>query len=367
MYNWEYKNWPNFKYNLDGLENKLLEINATVNHVVGAVSSLPDELQTETIVQVMVAEALKTAEIEGEFFSRIDVMSSIKKNLGLSTDKSPSNKNTIGLGKMLMDARNTFNEPLSEKKLLHWHALLMSNNKKINAGVYRRGEEPMQIISGSVSDPTVHFEGPPSSRVPDEMAQFIAWFNQDKPNKKDWRLNAPPVKAAIAHLYFESIHPFEDGNGRIGRVIAEKALSKGFGRPLFLSLSKTIEKNRKEYYNELKEAQRKLDITQWINWFINIVSKAQGETNQLVTFTIKKMHFFDRFKNQLNERQTKVINRMLEEGPDPFVGGINAKKYMGITGCSKATATRDLQDLKATGAINMMESAGRSTSYTINM
>ncbi|MFM1963353.1 MAG: hypothetical protein RLZZ172_2198 [Bacteroidota bacterium] len=367
MYNWEHKNWPTFKYNLDGLEDKLLEINATVNHVVGAVSSLPDELQTETIVQVMVAEALKTSEIEGEFFSRIDIMSSIKKNLGLATDKFPSNKNTIGLGKMLMDIRNTFNEPLTEKKLLQWHALLMSNNKKINAGVYRTGQEPMQIISGSVSDPTIHFEGPPSSRVPDEMTQFIAWFNQEKLNEKDWRLNAPPVKAAIAHVYFESIHPFEDGNGRIGRAIAEKTLSKGFGRPLFLSLSKTIEKNRKEYYNELKEAQHKLDITQWINWFVNIVSMAQGETNQLVTFTIKKMQFFDRFKKQFNERQTKVINRMLEEGPDSFEGGINAKKYMSITSCSKATATRDLQDLKEIGAIDQMSGAGRSTRYSLNL
>lgn len=367
MYNWQYKKWPNFTFNLDGLEDKLIEINSTVNLVAGAVSSLPEELQTETIIQVLMVEALKTSEIEGELFSREDLMSSIKKNLGLATEKSPSNKNAIGLGKMLMDVRNTFNEPLTENKLFEWHSLLMGNSKKINAGVYRKSEEPMQIISGSVSDPTIHFEGPPSQRVPDEMKKFIEWVNQENLKNKDWRLNTPAVKAAIAHIYFESIHPFEDGNGRIGRAIAEKTLSKGFGRPIFMSLSKTIEQHRKQYYFELKEAQRKLDITQWINWFVDIVSKAQNETDKLLKFTIEKMRFFDRFKKQLNGRQTKVINRMFEEGPDSFEGGINAKKYMSITSCSKATATRDLQDLKEIGAIDQMIGGGRSTRYSLNL
>ena len=365
MYNWQHKNWPNFKYSLDGLEDKLIEINSNVNLVAGAVSSMPENLQTETIIQVLMAEALKTSEIEGEFFSREDLMSSIKKSLGLTHEKSPGNKNVIGLGKMLIDVRNTFNEALTENKLFEWHSLLMGNNKKINAGKYRSSKEPMQIISGSVSDPIIHFEAPPSSAVPNEMVRFLEWINRDILNDKDWRQNSPPVKAAIAHLYFESIHPFEDGNGRIGRAIAEKILAKGFGRPLFMSLSKTIEKYRKEYYFELKDAQQKLDITRWINWFVNMVGKAQDETDRLIKFTISKIQFFDRFKGQLNERKLKVINRMLEEGPNEFEGGINARKYMSITGCSKATATRDLQDLKEAGAISQTGNAGRSTRYSL--
>ena len=367
MYNWQHKNWPNFKFKLDGLEEKLIHIQSTVSMVAGAVSALPEKTQTETLVQVMVAEALKTSEIEGEHYSRIDVMSSIKKNLGLSVDKSPSNKNVIGLAEMLMDVRNTYNDPVTEKKLLEWHRLLMKNNKRVNPGVYRKGDEPMQVISGSASEPTVHFEAPPSERVPEEMSHFIDWYNQESLDKKEWRLNAPPVKAAVAHLYFESIHPFEDGNGRIGRAIAEKVLSQGFGRPIFMSLSKTIEKHRKEYYDELKAAQQRMDITKWITWFTEIISKAQNETDRLVNFTIMKMRFYDTYKNQFNERQAKVIGRMLEEGPDHFEGGINAKKYLSITGCSKATATRDLQDLKETGVIRPTGKAGRSTSYDINI
>jgi len=367
MYNWQHKNWPNFKFNLDGLEDLLIDIQSNVSLVTGAVSALPEKMQTEALVQTIVAEALKTSEIEGEHYSRIDVMSSIKKNLGLVVDKSTANKNVIGLGEMLLDVRNTYSELLSEKKLSEWHTLLMHTHKKISAGVYRKGEEPMLIISGSASDPSIHFEGPPSSHVPEEMSRFIEWFNLDRSNEKDWRLNSPPVKAAIAHLYFESIHPFEDGNGRVGRAIAEKALSQGYGRPILMSLSKTIEKYRKEYYNELKEAQRKLDITKWVAWFVNIISIAQAETDKLVGFTIKKMRFFDLYNSQINERQAKVIGRMLEEGPDDFVGGINAKKYMSITGCSKATATRDLQDLRETGVIHPIGGSGRSTSYSLNM
>ena len=367
MYNWQYKNWPNFKFDLTRLEEQLIDIKSSVSLVTGAVSTLPEQLQSDTLIQIMVAEALKTSEIEGEHYSRIDVVSSIKKNLGLTIEKSPANKNVIGLADMLMDVRKSYKEPLTEEKLLEWHKQLMQTNKKINAGIYRKSDEPMLIISGPASDSTIHFEAPPSFRVPDEMTSFVNWFNQDNSNEKDWKLNCPPVKAAIAHLYFESIHPFEDGNGRIGRAIAEKALSQGFGGPILISLSKTIEKYRKEYYANLKEGQRKLEITKWIAWFVNIIHISQKETERLVKFIITKMRFYDIYKNQLNERQTKVIARMLEEGPDDFEGGINAKKYISITGCSKATATRDLQDLRERGAICQIGGSGRSTSYSVNL
>jgi Fic family protein len=211
----------------------------------------------------------------------------------------------------------------------------------------------------------IHFEAPPSDRVPQEMERFITWFNQTGPGGIK-EIKKAPVRSAIAHLYFEAIHPFEDGNGRIGRAIAEKALSQGIGRPALLSLSKAIEANRKEYYDALEMAQQSNEITKWINYFVKTILAAQTEAEEQIDFTLKKAKFFDRYKDQLNDRQLKVIRRMLEEGPEGFTGGMNATKYGSVTKTSKATATRDLQDLLEKGIINVV-GGGRSTRYQINI
>jgi Fic family protein len=197
------------------------------------------------------------------------------------------------------------------------------------------------------------------------MKRFIEWFNKTAPGGK-LEIKKIPVRAAVAHLYFESIHPFEDGNGRIGRAIAEKALSQGLGWPVLLSLSKTIEKRRKTYYDELKQAQSSLDITRWIEYFVKTVLEAQTEAEDMVSFTLKKVKYFERFRDILNDRQTKVINRMFEEGPEGFVGGMNARKYEAICRVSKATATRDLQYLTDKGAL-VVSGAGKNTSYQVNL
>ena len=359
MYNWQHKNWPEFKFDSSSIDNELMKFMLKAGELKGIISALPESISTETIIHVMVSEAIKTSEIEGEIINRIDVMSSIRKNLGLQISQEPKDKNAIGLSQLLIDVRNTYKQPLTESKILQWHQLLMGNNKRINAGQWRKGNEPMQVISGSASDPKVHYEAPPSKTLSKEMKRFIEWYNKSE-------ISSPIIKAAVAHLYFESIHPFEDGNGRIGRAIAEKALSQGFDNPIMFSISKSIEENRAAYYKKLQHAQQRLEITKWIEWFASIIIFAQDDAEKTIQFTIKKMKFFDKYDKNFNDRQRKVVNRMLEEGTNGFKGGMNVKKYISITDTSKATATRDLQEL-AEMNVFVIKGVGRSTSYEINI
>lgn len=359
MYNWQHKNWPEFKFDSASIDKELMRFMLKAGELKGILSALPKDISTETIVQIMVTEAIKTSEIEGEIINRIDVMSSIRKNLGLHISQEPKDKNAIGLSLLLIDVRNTYKQPLTESKILEWHKLLMGNNKIIHAGQWRKGNAPMQVISGSASNPKIHYEAPPSKSLSKEMKRFIEWYNTSE-------ISSPIIKAAVAHLYFESIHPFEDGNGRIGRAIAEKALSQGFDNPILFSISKSIEENRSNYYKELQLAQQKLEITKWIEWFASIIIIAQDDAEKTIQFTIKKMKFFDKYDKILNDRQKKVINRILEEGVNGFKGGMNAKKYISITDTSKATATRDLQELAALNVF-VIKGLGRSTSYELDI
>ena len=359
MYNWQHKNWPEFKFDSASIDNELMKFMLKAGELKGIISALPEDISTETIIEIMVSEAIKTSEIEGEIINRIDVISSIRKNLGLHISQEPKDKNVIGLSQLLIDVRNTYKQPLTESKILEWHKLLMGNNKRINAGQWRKGTEPMQVISGSASDPKVHYEAPPFKTLSKEMKRFIEWYNKNE-------ISSPIIKAAIAHLYFESIHPFEDGNGRIGRAIAEKALSQGFDNPIMFSISKSIEQNKSAYYKELQYAQQRLEITKWIEWFASIIIFAQDDAEKTIQFTIKKVKFFNKHDKSFNERQRKVVNRMLEEGIYGFMGGMNVKKYISITDTSKATATRDLQEL-AKMNVFVIKGVGRSTTYEINI
>ncbi len=223
----------------------------------------------------------------------------------------------------------------------------------------------MQVVSGPIGKQKVHFEAPPSERMTKEMKRFITWFNETGPGGAK-EIKKPAVRSAIAHIYFETIHPFEDGNGRIGRAISEKALSQGVRRPILLSLSRTIEAGRNAYYDALKAAQRSNEVTPWINYFVNVILDAQINTEEQIDFTLKKTKLFDRFHDQLNERQLRVVQRMLEEGPAGFEGGMSAKKYIAITRTSKATATRDLQDMVEKGAL-ITSGGGRNTRYQVNL
>lgn len=365
-YNWQQKDWPHFHYDLTGIEDVLLAFAEKTGLASGLLKGLPEDVQTEAIIDMMVSEAIKTSEIEGEYLSRKDVMSSIRKNLGVGgAIAQVSDKRAEGAAALMIDVRNSFAEPLNQKKLFDWHGMIMIGSRGIQTGAWRTHVEPMQVVSGPIGKEKVHFEAPPSERVPKEMARFISWFNATSPGGKE-EIKKPLVRAAVAHLYFESIHPFEDGNGRLGRALSEKALSQGIGRPVLLSLSRTIETHRKQYYAALQTGQQDNEITDWVTWFVNMGLEAQIQAEEQVEFTLRKTKLFDRWKDEWNERQLQVLQRMLEEGPKGFKGGMNAKKYVAVTGTSKATATRDLQDLVEKGVF-IPAGGGRSTRYEIKL
>ncbi len=230
-YNWQQADWPEFSYTTAGVEDALFAFTEETGRMSGMFEAMPEASQAEVILNMMVAEAIKTSEIEGEYLSRPDVVSSIRNKLGLN--KKPDavkDKNARGVGELMVAVRNTFAAPLTEKTLFKWHEMLLGANHRMIVGAWRKHAEPMQVISGSMGREKVHFEAPPSARVAVEMRKFIKWFNDTAPGGKK-EIKMAPIRSAIAHLYYESIHPFEDGNGRIGRAIAEKALSQTLGLP----------------------------------------------------------------------------------------------------------------------------------------
>lgn len=363
-YNWQQPNWPEFSYDISAVEDALYKFTEQMGRLTGVLKTLPADTQMEAIINTMVAEAIKTSEIEGEYFSRQDVQSSIRNKLGLNTTlEKVQNKRAKGAGELMVDIRNTYAEPLTRQKLFQWHKMLLPDSKGITVGAWRTHEEPMQVVSGAMGKEKVHFEAPPSNQVTLEMKRFIKWFNDTAPGGVK-EIKKAPVRSAIAHLYFETIHPFEDGNGRIGRALSEKALSQNAERPILLSLSQTIEANKKLYYAALEQAQRSNEITNWIVYFVNTVIEAQKRAEENIDFILYKAQFFDRFKTSLNERQLKVVKRMLDEGPQGFEGGMNASKYASLTKTSKSTATRDLQELVTIDAIYPI-GGGRSTRYAL--
>ncbi|AWG21173.1 cell filamentation protein Fic [Flavobacterium faecale] len=362
-YNWQLPNWPNFTFDDSVLDSLCIAFALETGELKGLVDSLSTDIQQETILQFMISEAIKTSEIEGEFFSRQDVMSSIKKNLGhRDVFENIRDKNAQGVGKLMVTVRQSYSEKLTESTIKQWHAILMEYSKHVNPGDYRKGEAPMQIVSGRFGKEIIHYEAPPSYRIPEEMSVFIEWYNEFKLTATD--IKKALIKTAISHLYFESIHPFEDGNGRIGRAIADKCLSESLNRPVLMSLSSTIEQNKKQYYQSLKEAQQTLIITDWILYFSNLILESQQNAKQTVLFTLSKTKFMDTFKNQMNERQTKAILKMFENGISGFKGGMTALKYISITKTSRATATRDLQDLTENGIL-IPKGEGRNRSYDL--
>lgn len=327
-YNWQLPDWPHFQYDLSDIEDLLLSFAEKEGYVSGILKALPEDTQTEATIDMMVAEAMKTSEIEGEYLSRQDVMSSIKNNLGLTLQPEHiGDKKSQGAAELMIDVRNTFSRPLTEGRLFSWHTMIMKGQSTHTVGAWRTHEDAVQVVSGPIGKWTVHFEAPPSMKVLQEMNAFIHWFNDTAPGAQH-PIKKAPVRSAIAHLYFESIHPFEDGNGRVGRAIAEKALSQGLGRPILLSLSNTIEANKSAYYNALKEAQRSNEITAWIQYFVSVIVNAQILAQEHIEFTLKKTRFFQRFHDRLNERQLRVIRRMFEEGPQGFKGGMSTKKCL---------------------------------------
>lgn len=366
VYNWQQEGWPQFRYNPEILKDALFAFAERNGLITGAWLAMPADTRQDVVVGMLAAEAIKTSEIEGELLIREDVFSSIRKNLGLHVDnRRIKDRRAVGIAEMMTDARKTWQEPLTQEKLFAWHEMLLGGSHGMHIGGWRIHEEPMQVVSGAMGREKVHFEAPPSSQVPEEMRRFIQWFN-DKNGMNG--IGQAPVRCAFAHLYFESIHPFEDGNGRIGRAIAEKALSQGIGRPVLLCLSEQIQTEKKSYYAALKQAQRTLDVTEWVHYFVHTLLQALSRAEAIIDFTLRKARLFDRFRDRFNERQHLAIQRMLEQGPGGLHLGMSAGKYADLTQISKATATRDIQELVDLGVfVRLGHAGGRSTKYRVEV
>jgi Fic family protein len=364
-WNWERADWPNFTYDsrtMAPLERQFL---LRSGEFIGAFKHIGPEDQGTLKIELISDEAVKTSEIEGAILDRDSVQSSLRQQLGLATDHRRVPPAERGIAEMMVDLYRNFAAPLTDTTLCGWHRMLLSADDAIRVvGSYRSHAEPMQVVSGPVRKPTVHFEAPPSDRVSDEMKRLIAWFNDTALGGKH-PLSAL-TRAGIAHLYFVCVHPFEDGNGRIGRALAEKSLAQNLGQPSLIALAYTIERKRKDYYVALERGNKQNEITGWLDYFARTILEAQDNTIKRVDFYVAKAKLHDRLRGQLNERQERVIARMFREGIDGFKGGLSSQNYISITKTSRATATRDLQDLVAKGALTRSGEL-RHTRYQLNL
>jgi Fic family protein len=349
-WNWQNPDWPNFKWDRSRMAAAEEQFLLGAGVVIGTAKHLGEDERNQLLVEAMSGEALTTSEIEGEILNRASVQSSIQRQLGLVVDKRRVTPAERGIAEMMVDLFRSSAEPVSNEMLFRWHRMVASGRKDlIDIGRFRTSREPMQVVSGRIGAQKVYFEAPPSRLVAREMKGFISWFNRTAPQGAE---PLPAItRAGIAHLYFESIHPFEDGNGRIGRAIAEKAIAQSFGQPLLVALATTILAHQKSYYEALEKANRQTDVTPWLTWFADIALEAQRRTIAQVEFLIAKTKLLDRLRGHINERQQKALIRMLREGPEGFKGGLSAGNYGTITGASPATATRDLADLTEKGAL----------------
>lgn len=359
-WNWELPDWPKFTYNPDDIaliERKFL---IDMGSACACLKTIDAEEYHLFVVEILSTEGIKSSKIEGEVLDRESLQSSIKRHFGLKEDTKKVKEKEAGMAGTLISLYHTFQEPLTHEMLWHWHALLFQGDTHLTKGSYRTHAEPMQIISNKIGSEKVYFEAPPSDRVFQEMTHFITWFNQSQ--------GSSPIlgRAALAHLYFENIHPFEDGNGRIGRLLVEKILSQEAKRPILIAVSKVLEKRRKEYYAALERMNRSLEANEWVKFFAETIVQAEQESLSLLYFLIEKSKLLFSLLGQLSSRQEKVLLRMFAEGPEGFQGGLSAENYIAITKASRATATRDLSDLVEKGAL-VKKGELRHTRYWLNL
>jgi Fic family protein len=365
MWNWRRPDWPNFTYDSGALESLEQRFLLQSGEFIGAYKHLGVNDQETLKIELIGDEAVKTSEIEGEILDRASVQSSLRHAFGLGVEQPGVKPAERGISQMMVDLYRAFAAPLADKTMFDWHSMLFAGNRSLEVvGRYRTHRAPMRVVSGPDYKPKVHFEAPPSNRMAGEMKRFITWFNDTAPGGK----NPLPAltRAGTAHLYFESIHPFEDGNGRIGRALAEKSLAQNLGQPSLIALAYTIERKRKDYYAALERNNKENQITDWLKYFSDTVLQAQNTTLERVDFHVAKAKLYDRVRGKLNARQEKAIARMFREGIDGFKGGLSAENYIGITRASRATATRDLQDLVEIGALNRTGEL-RHTRYFLNL
>lgn len=361
VWNWQLPNWPQFIYDaseISSLENRFLQGSGGVFAVL---KHLDDEKRKQFIVEILSTEGVKSAEIEGEILERESLQSSIQRHFGIFTEAKAPMPKEQGMADLMWKMYDTFDETLTHEMLYAWHKVLMQHGQGItDIGKYRAHPDPMQIISGRSDRQRVYFEAPPSKEVHQQMEDFVKWFNHSKEQEPAL------TRAAIAHLYFESIHPFEDGNGRIGRALVEKALSQCLEQPTLIAVSQVITRRKKEYYAALGACNRTLNVQAWVSFFGGVIVQSQEESLASIHFLMAKSSLMHQIGSKINQRQEKVLLRMFAEGVKGFSGGLSAENYIAITKTSRATATRDLADLVEKEAFTKTGKL-RNTRYWLNV
>lgn len=354
LWNWQLAKWPKFTYDKELLIQKERQFLVEIGKSAILLKSVGTDQYHQFLVEILSLEGLESSKIEGEMLDRASLQSSIKCHFGLQDDKKRVGRKETGMAEALCNLYQTYAKPLSHELLWNWYKRLLNNDEG-----YRTHAEPMQIVSRRLDRTRVFFEAPPSSRILHEMTQFIEWYNSQSKDE--------PIlgQAAILHVYFESIHPFEDGNGRVGRLLIEKFLSQSIGYPLLIAVSSVLESRKKEYYASLESCNRSLDATRWVNFFAECVLQAQKDSVAKLVFLLKKSNLLTSLAGKINARQEKALLRMLKDGTEGFIGGMSAEKYISITKASRATATRDLADLVTYGAL-VKTGTLRHTRYFLN-
>jgi Fic family protein len=363
MYIHELAEWAGFHWNKERLAEPLAQVRHCQGVLIGHMGALGFNLRQEAVLQTLTTDVIKSSEIEGERLDPEQVRSSIARRLGMDVGAlKPADRNVEGVVEMMLDATRNYNQPLTTERLFGWHAALFptgrSGMRKITVGAWRDDREgPMQVVSGPMGKELVHFEAPAAPRLEKEMSAFIDWFNGN--NKLD-----PVIKAGLAHLWFVSIHPFDDGNGRIARAIADMALARSENSPQrFYSMSAQIRQDRNAYYEILERTQNgDMDVTPWMEWFLGCLGRAIDGAQTVLAAVLAKARFWERAQRiSINDRQRLVLNRLL----DGFEGKLTTTKYAKLTKSSPDTALRDITPLVEAGLLVRSSEGGRSTSYAI--
>ena len=362
-YIYQLTDWPKFRWQDANLAGDLAEVRHRQGRLVGRMESLGFRLREESVLGTLTEEVVKSSDIEGERLDRDQVRSSVARRLGMEVaGMVPADRNVEGVVEMMLDATQNYAEPLTAERLLGWHAALFptgrSGKRKIIVGAWRDDSSgPMQVVSGPVGREQVHYQAPEAKRLAREMRAFLKWFESIKAVD-------PVLVAGIAHLWFVTVHPFDDGNGRIARAIADLALARSENSPQrFYSMSSRISADRNRYYDVLERTQKgDMDITRWLQWFLARLDESIDQAEQTLSSVLNKARFWDALENiALNERQRLVLNRLL----DGFVGKLTSSKWAKIAKCSQDTATRDIDDLIQKNILTRGVGGGRSTSYEL--
>lgn len=359
----QYSDWPRFRWNHERIAQPLASVRHRQGLLTGRMEGLGFTLRAEAILQSLTEEVVKSSEIEGEVLDRDQVRSSIARRLGMDIGALvPADRHVEGVVEMMLDATQQYKASLTDHRLFGWHTALFpagqSGMARITVGAWRTaGADPMRVVSGPVGRERVHYEAPPAAQLDRGMSEFLDWFNGEQGMDG-------VLRAAIAHLWFVTLHPFEDGNGRIARAIADMALARSEDSPQrFYSMSAQIRKERNAYYNVLEATQKgDLDITQWLEWFLGCLGQAIDGAGAVLGAALEKARFWEAHRDaHFNERQSKVLNRLL----DGFEGKLTSSKWAAIGKCSQDTASRDIDDLMKRGILVRNAAGGRSTSYSL--